>query len=271
MIARPGSMKGRDSHVGRRTHMLITLLGTGAPLMPDRAATGMLVTAPGCEALLIDTCGGMELTRQLAAVGFPLKDVKNVVVTHRHLDHAGGVQALFLANMPLEIYACADCHSGIATMTAGCFPEWEQHPGIRNHEVRAGGSSDIGGFKVEFFEAVHRVPTLAVRVTQGGKTFAFSADTMPCDAIVACARNADLFLCDAICAKADGERSVTMAHARMHPVALEAAAMAVRAGAGQLACTHIGRFGTAERVLAEAMGVFKGVVTVPDDGGRFEI
>ena len=251
--------------------MLITLLGTGAPLMPDRAATGMLVTAPGCEPLLIDTCGGMELTRQLAAVGFPLAGIKNVVVTHRHMDHAGGMQALFLATMPLEIHASTDCHAGIRTMTAGCFPEWEQHPGIRNHEVRAGAVGEIAGFQVEFFEAVHRVPTLAVRVTLGGKTFAFSADTMPCDAIVACAKNADLFLCDAICAKADGERSVKMAHDRMHAVAREAAEMAVRAGVGQLACTHIGRFGNADRVQDEAAGVFKGLVTVPKDGARYQV
>ena len=251
--------------------MRITLLGTGGPLMPDRAATGMLVTGPGCEPLLIDTCGGMELARQLASVGFPLADIKNVVVTHRHMDHAGGMQALYLATMPLEIHASADSHAGIRAMTAGCFPEWEQHPGVHNHEVRAGAISEIGGFRVAFFEAVHRVPTLAVRVTLGAKTFAFSADTLPCDAVVACARNADLFLCDAICAKADGARSQKMALDRMHPVAAEAAGMAVRAGAGQLACTHIGRFGDPDRILAEAAAIFKGPVTVPKDGARYEL
>ena len=251
--------------------MRITLLGTGAPLMPDRAATGILITAPGCEPLLIDTCGGMELARQLAAAGFPLADIKNVVVTHRHLDHAGGMQALFLANMPLEIHASADTHAGIDAVTAGCFPEWERHPGVRRHEVRAGGTSDIGGFRVEFFEAVHRVPTLAVRVSLGVKTFAFSADTLPCHGVVACARNADLFLCDAICARADGGRSQKMALERMHPVAAEAADMALRAGVGKLACTHIGRFGNPGRILEEAAEAFKGPVTVPKDGETFEV
>ena len=48
----------------------ITLLGAGAPLHPDRAMTGMIVTAPDCAPLLIDTCGGLELARQLKLVGF---------------------------------------------------------------------------------------------------------------------------------------------------------------------------------------------------------
>ena len=178
--------------------MHIILLGTGAPLMPDRATTGMIGTAPGCEPLLI-------------------------------------------ARQPLAVHASADTHMGIVAMMAACFPEWEPHTDVRNHEVRGGTTRDIGGFTVEFFEAVHRVPTLAVRVTLGQTTFAFSADTRPTDAIIACAKNADLFLCDAICAEADGE--VAAARDLMHPTAREAAEMAV----------------------------FNREVTLPSDGARFEL
>lgn len=251
--------------------MLITLLGTGAPLMPDRATTGLLVTAPGCEPLLVDTCGGFELARQLGAVGVPVSDIKNVVVTHRHLDHAGGMQALLLARIPLDVYANADTHDGVAAVTAGCFPEWEQHAEVRRHDAQAGTEREIGGFRVSFFAAQHRVPTLAVRIEHRGKVFAFSADTVPCDAIIACARNADLFVCDAICAQADGEVAAKRARDLMHPTAHEAAVMAERAGAARLACTHIGRFGNADRILAEAQAAFSGSVIVPRDGDRLSI
>lgn len=54
--------------------MDLTLLGTGAPLHPDRAMTGMILTAPGCAPLLVDTCGGFELARQLSLVGFDRDD-----------------------------------------------------------------------------------------------------------------------------------------------------------------------------------------------------
>jgi len=49
--------------------MEITFLGTGSPMSPERCATGLLITAPKCEPLLIDTCGGFELPRQLARIG----------------------------------------------------------------------------------------------------------------------------------------------------------------------------------------------------------
>jgi len=82
---------------------------------------------------------------------------------------------------------------GIAAVTQGSFPEWDLHPDIERHEVHRGVALDIAGFWVEFFRAEHRVPTVAVRVSQGSRTFAFSADTTACDQIIACARNADLF------------------------------------------------------------------------------
>ena len=92
--------------------MEITFLGTGAPLHVSRATTGMLVTADGCAPLLIDTCGGFELARSLNSAGFPLAQIRNIIVTHRHFDHSGGMMALFLANMPLDIHALDDTYTG---------------------------------------------------------------------------------------------------------------------------------------------------------------
>ena len=249
----------------------VTLLGTGAPLHPDRAMTGMVVTAPGCQPLMIDTCGGFELIRQMHKAGLARDAVRNVVVTHKHLDHAGGMQALLLARIPLDIYANADTHAGIKAVTQGCFPEWKQHTEVARHEIGAGAPREIGGLKVEFFDVKHRVPTLAVRVSQGGKTFAFSADGTPCDGMIACAEHADLFLCDAICADADGPAAIERAKANVHPTAREAALMAKRAGAGRLACTHIGRFGTADKILVEATHHFGGPTTIAEDGAAYDV
>ncbi len=251
--------------------MEVTLLGTGAPLSPGRATTGMVVTAPGCAPLLIDTCGGFEVARQLLAFGFKLTDLGAVIVTHKHLDHAGGMPALFLANLPLDVYATADTHDGIATVKAGCFPEWERHREVVDHDIAPGDRREIAGYEVEFFRMKHRVETVAVRVTYGGKTLAFSADSLPCEQLVACARGADLFICDAICAVADGEQWAQRARTLMHPTAREAAEMATQAGAGALALVHIGRFGNPANIHEEASAGFRGPVSVPDDGVRLTI
>jgi ribonuclease BN (tRNA processing enzyme) len=251
--------------------MQLTMLGTGAPLHPTRAGTGMMITHPGCQPLMIDTCGGFELSRRLAATGFTRQQVRHVIVTHRHLDHAGGMQELLLAQIPLDLYANADTHAGVNTVTAGCFPEWEQHKQVVRHDVGPGKRYDIGGFSVEFFAVEHRVPTLAVRVMVGGRTFAFSADCRPGPGVIACANNADLFLCDAICAVADGPEAVARTLSHMHPSAQEAAAIATEAGAKQMLCTHIGRFGNAANILAEAKAGFTGPVALAEDGGVYEV
>ncbi len=246
--------------------MNITVLGTGAPLHPSRATTGLIVTAPDCSPLLIDTCGGFELARQLALVGFDRAKVRAVIVTHRHLDHSGGVQDLLLAHMPLDIYALRDAHEGIAAVSAASFPEWSLHPGVQRHEVGAGTSYEIAGFLVDFFAAVHRVPTVAIRVSLGAKVFAFSADTIATDDLVACARNSDLFLCDTLCAELDGKDAVESARLSMHLTAKEGAQIAEQAGAVALACTHIARFADPENISSEARSHFSGRVIVSQDG-----
>ena len=112
---------------------------------------------------------------------------------------------------------------------------------------------------------------MAVCVSAGDKTFAFSADTLPCDEVIACAKNADLFLCDALCAELDGADAAACARSAMHATAREAATLATRAGVGALTCTHIARFADPTNILAEASAHFSGAVTVARDGDRYRI
>jgi ribonuclease BN (tRNA processing enzyme) len=251
--------------------MEVIFLGTGAPLHVSRATTGMLIRAEGCEPLLIHTCGAFELARCLSSAGFPLEQIRNVIVTHRHFDHSGGMVALFMANMPLDIHALHDTYTGIGEMKAGSIPDTSLHPEVRHHAVQFGEKRDIGGFAVEFVEVQHRVPTAAVRVTYGGRTLAFSADSLPCEALVAVAQEADLFICDTMCAERDGDRARNRTRDLMHPTAKEAAEISNRAGAHRLACVHIARFGSPQNILEEAQAGFRGMVDVPNDGDRYLI
>ena len=258
--------------------MHVTLLGSGGPLSPLRCCMGMVVAADGCQPLLIDTCGGFELPRQLASAGYKLGDITNVVVTHRHLDHAGGMQALILASRPVVVHALADTHDGIEQVKTGCFPEW----GIDNPQwghqreryakaIRAGDVREIGGFRVEFFEMVHRVPTVAVRVSHAGRTLTYSADSRPCEALVAAARGADVFLCDALYAEAQGETFKAQAHRLMHPTARQAGEMARAAGVKVLACVHSAAHSDQAKILEEAAAAFGGPTEMPSDIARIVV
>jgi ribonuclease BN (tRNA processing enzyme) len=248
----------------------VTLLGTGAPLAPNRATMGIVVTAPGCAPLLIDTCGGMEVARQLAAARIALTDVENVVLTHRHMDHAGGIAALLLARRPLVLYSSEDGLAGASGLMEAVFPEWSSAP-TATHAVATGQRIEVGGFRVELFAVEHRVPTLAVRVSQGGRVFAYSADGLPGEAMVACARDADLFACDAMAATGQGPEVVQRVHDTMHPTAVEAAELAARAGVGSLALVHVSRFADPALMLEEAAAIFRDDLTLPNDCEVYEL
>ena len=121
---------------------------------------------------------------------------------------------------------------------------------------------------MKFFKAKHRVPTVAVRISADGKTFAFSADTVACEDIVGCAKNADLFLCDALVCRSRRRGGCGVRLGAMHATAREAAVMATCAGVGALACTHIARFADPANILAEAKTHFWEVI-VARDGDRY--
>lgn len=253
--------------------MNVTMLGTGGPLSFNRFCMGMMVSAPGCQPLLLETCGGMELARALNATGFKFSDITNVVVTHRHLDHAGGMQALILAGWPVTVHALGDTIEGIETVKAGCFPEWGAHDPQWAHqqdpvyrEIASGDIKDIGGFRVEFFAVQHRVPTVAVRITHGQKTFTYSADSVPCQALIDAARHADLFVCDAFLTERGNANNVAQAGRLMHPTAHQAGTIARAASVKMLACVHTAGRSNFDMILQEASDA-SGVPTIhPTDG-----
>lgn len=248
--------------------MKITLLGTGAPIHPTRNTMGILLEATHCEPLLLDTCGGFEVTRALAQQGYYRsgKSIHNVIVSHQHGDHIGGVPALMIAFEALRFYGPSEALEAARAIATLSYPHFQE---LRAHQTNFIATDttqtyDIGGFTLRFYAVPHRVPTYAVRVWHEDKVFAYSADSIACDTLAACAKDADLFLCDALCSSHDGYNQSTKE--LMHPLASEAAHIAKAAGAKQLALTHIGRIASTEAMLKEAQEIFGQAVSIPDDG-----
>ena len=250
--------------------MQVTVLGTGAPLC-QRIATGMMVQATDCPPLVIDTCGGYEFARQVVRVGRTLQDLRHIILTHRHMDHIGGMPALFMANKALDIYALPDTHEGVQALMKAGFPEWPIHPEVQHHPIAPGEVYDIAGYSVQFFATEHRVPTVAVRVSHAGRTLAFSADGLPGAAMVAAAQDADLFLCDAFVAETANDPLSGRSHQLMHPTGKDAGAMAAEAGARALGLLHIGRGTNTDALHAEASAAFGGRTFVCEDGATYQV
>ncbi|HLI50703.1 MAG TPA: MBL fold metallo-hydrolase [Thermomicrobiaceae bacterium] len=248
--------------------MQVTVLGTGSPNAPS-VATGLVVRDPNHPPLVIDTCGGFEFYRQLLAAGIAIGSLRDIILTHRHGDHIGGMMPLFIAEQPLTIYAQPDTREAVDGLMTACYPEWPIHPEVEWIAIGPGARWEIAGYQVTFFETRHRVPTVAVRVETEGKVLAFSADGRPCQGMIDCARDADLFICDACYAASDGLQQ--RAERLMHPTGREAAEMANEAGARSLLLLHFSSRTNPAHVAAEAAEIFGGPLTSAEDGHTYEI
>jgi ribonuclease BN (tRNA processing enzyme) len=115
---------------------------------------------------------------------------------------------------------------------------------------------DIGPFSVDLREVNHTIETYGMRVSAGGRTLAYSADSADSDVLVDLARDVDLFLCEA--SYLDGEDNPP----NVHLTGRGAAEHATRADAHRLVLTHLVPWGDEARTLAEATECYDGEIRV---------
>jgi ribonuclease Z len=105
------------------------------------------------------------------------------------------------------------------------------------------------------------MPNFAVRVDVAGRrSFVYSSDTRPCDAVVALARGVDTLVHEATYSERDPGR----AGGHAHSTAAEAGEVAARAGVRRLILTHIGAeyHDAVDALAAEARQRFAGEVEI---------
>ena len=73
----------------------VVFLGTGGALNPERYQAAVLVESAGTHVLL-DTGGGLGIVRRLLAAEIDPASIGHVFLSHRHLDHVGGLEPLLL-------------------------------------------------------------------------------------------------------------------------------------------------------------------------------
>src|SRR5215475_7157634 len=73
----------------------VVFLGTGGALNPERYQASMLVQAARTS-FLLDVGGGLGVVRRLLACQVDPLAVRHVVLSHRHIDHVGGLEPLLM-------------------------------------------------------------------------------------------------------------------------------------------------------------------------------
>ncbi len=161
----------------------VQVLGSGDAFgTGGRFQTCIAITA-GPERYLMD-CGASSLVA-LRKFGVAPASINAIVLTHLHGDHFGGVP-YFLLDAQLVFFPGA---SAVQRRFAVEYVEWTDGERVQV------GASWVTPFAVSHVPATE---PFALRLECGGRTIAYSGDTEWTDALGRVARDADLFLVEAL-------------------------------------------------------------------------
>jgi ribonuclease BN (tRNA processing enzyme) len=226
---------------------------------PDSPCSSYLLEHDGFR-LLLDAGNGSTGVLQ-RTIG--LLDLDAVVISHLHGDHFLDLITYTYARryhpdgMPskLPVFGPSDIEGHIAGVFGRPVNDllgevYDFHP------VSRAGRLEIGPFTVDLTPVIHPVETYGMRISAGGRTLAYSADSGACDELVKLAREADVFLCEA--SYHDGDDNPP----DIHLTGKQAAEHASRADVGRLLLTHLVPWGDETRTVAEATGAYDGEIAV---------
>jgi ribonuclease BN (tRNA processing enzyme) len=265
---------GRDpGPAGRRPARLswvivrITIIGcSGSFPGPDGPASSYLVEAEGFR-LLLDLGNGAlgPLQRHVS-----LYDIDAVCLSHHHADHCIDMCGYSVARTHhpdgpwprIPVYGPARTAERL-TGALGLDPGTGMTDAF-DFRTLTPGAIEIGPLRVTVDHMNHPVETFGFRLEHQGGSLAYSADTGPCDPLVALARDADVLLCEA--SFLDGPDLPP----DLHLTARQAGQHASAAGAGQLILTHLVTWNDPARVLEQAASAFAGPLSLAAPGRQID-
>lgn len=221
--------------------MKLAILGSGTAIPhPRRGASGYALIAPdaaGGEVLLIE-CGPGS-TRRWPAFGISFERVRGIAVTHHHVDHCADLApVMFGRNVPdppvrtpLAMIGPVGHRALIAGLEGLYGTAVGDAAGTREViELKDGDRRVVGPFTIEAREVLHVAGSLGLRVTCGGRVFAFSGDSGKCPELAALCRGAHLAMLEC---SYPASRPTTK-----HMNTRTAAETAIEAGLSRVVLTH---------------------------------
>jgi ribonuclease BN (tRNA processing enzyme) len=186
--------------------MRVTVVGSGDAFGSGGRFNTCFFVESARGTLLVD-CGATALVA-LKSLGIDPLRVDSIILSHLHGDHFGGLpflllDAQFLARRerPLTIAGPPGTRLRLEQSLEVFFPKssalkWRFPWQVV--EIEVGRETEILGHGVLTAEVIHRsgAPSIAIRLSDGAKLFAYSGDTEWTDALIGIADGADLFICE---------------------------------------------------------------------------
>lgn len=177
--------------------MRVLILGIGDAFTRSHFHTSALIQAPQGYVLL--DCPPMihralHESTQRAGWNAELDDIENVLITHLHGDHCGGLEAFgfWQAHVRQCVETCA--RPNIYTSAPAAERIWERlapamdragterplaslHDYFDMHILRPGVQANVSGLSIECRFTGHPIPTLGLLISDGSATLGWSGDT----------------------------------------------------------------------------------------------
>jgi ribonuclease BN (tRNA processing enzyme) len=244
--------------------MRVTLLGTGTAVpVPHRRPTSTLIETATTRVLL--DCGS-DTIRQLSYTGLLPDDIDAVFLTHHHIDHSAGIDALLFSALypPTKRSRALVIYGGPGTVqfwerAQARWNNWVRpKAGVEIRELQPGESGTYRDLAFSVAPVVHNRESIAWRVSSpSGRTWVQPGDTGWTDTFLELARGADCMLLEA--AQPPGRVF------RMHLTGEEAGKIAALAGVKELILTHFYPITDTSLTADEAKRVFSGKIAMGED------
>lgn len=164
-----------------------------ACLLVEAGGTRLLIDAPPALARALKDLGRRGAgASEGASPEIRLDDIDHVLITHLHGDHMGGLEQLlfwrrFVTGKKATLYAIPDVLAGLwDTRLRGGMDVLMTETGERHALTLEDyadvvpleeGETRVSGISIAWRRTIHHIPTSALRLSAGGRTVGYSADT----------------------------------------------------------------------------------------------
>lgn len=270
----------------RNGAMKITFLGTGNA-QATACYNTCFVMEEGGKCLLVDGGGGNLLLRRLQDTGYKWQDMRDIIVTHKHIDHLLGIiwmQRMICQNMArgkyegeARLYAHEEVIRILHQMAEMLLTEKERKFIDERFfliEVKDGETREIIGQTVQFFD-IHstKAKQFGFAMTlKDGRKIACCGDEPYCEAEYEYVKGSTLMLHEAFCLYS--QREIFEPYKKNHSTVKDACELAEKLGVPNLVLYHTEDKSIENRkalYTEEGGQYYHGNLVVPDDLETLEL